>query len=150
MGILKQMLVRIFQNELKAYFMKNLIWRYVLLCLLFTACIHNSSQSDVNIDLDPFVIMAANASCADKANRLYLIDEKLVFWVVEGSCSDASFNYRLFYKNPENVVCYTQDSIAGPQSKCLEKYQQLFATVVANLDESDLGLGVDYEVKQIS
>ena len=130
--------------------MKSLMWSYISLCLFFTACIDNSSQANVNIDLDPFIIMVENATCADKVNQLYLIDEELVFWAVEGNCSDASFNYRLFDKTPENIACYTQDSIAGPQSKCLEKYQSLFDTIIANLGKSDLGLGADHKVKQLS
>ena len=144
----------------KLHFMKSLIWHHTLLCLLFTACIPNPSQSvsepevnppqpEVSIDLDSFVAMVATANCADIANHLYLIDEKLVFWLVEGNCGDASFNYRLFDESPNNAVCFEEESFVGILYDCLEKYKQLFNTIVANLDKSDLGLGVNHKVKQI-
>lgn len=111
----------------------------------------NFYETEVTIELGNFQEMARNTTtCADIRNELFVIDNQMVFWAVEGNCMDASYAYTLFGKNPQEVLCKKYDSIAGPQEYCNEEgVQKIFQVIINNLDSDDLGLGWNHQVRQI-
>jgi hypothetical protein len=42
-----------------------------------------------------FINLAKDASCANTKNRLFVIDQKQVFWDKAGSCADAAYSQTL-------------------------------------------------------
>jgi hypothetical protein len=98
----------------------------------------------------PYVEMARQAECADIRNRLYVIDQTLVFADRAGSCADAGYSQTLFGKTIDQVLCVNHDSIAGPMKNCSDpSYQALFDTIITHLDEPDLGLDASHTVQQL-
>lgn len=100
-----------------------------------------SPTANVSIDLQPFLDIARSASCADRQNRLYVIDDRYVFWAVQGYCDDAGYANILYGVTPQQKLCASADSIAGPQYTCQPDLEVLFQTILDNLDRPDLGLG---------
>jgi hypothetical protein len=115
--------------------------------LLVAGCTPTPAGPSSAVDLEPFMALAKAAGCADTRNRLYLIDDQLVFRDIAGNCSDAAYSQTLFGSTPDQVLCTFHDSIAGPRKDCPDEgYLDLFDTIVANLDAADLGLGPDHTV----
>ena len=123
-----------------------------VISLLLAGCIFfGPVKRHHGVDLAPFKDMAKTASCADTHNRLFLIDDQLVFWDIAGSCADASYSQMLYDRTPDQVLCTYHDSIAGPMKNCQdEQYRTMFDTITANLDQPDLGLGPDHTVQPVS
>lgn len=118
--------------------------------LLVAGCGDESPEPLSEIDLIPFKEMAKSADCADIRNRLFLIDGQQVLWDREGSCPDNAYSQTLFGSTVDNVLCDLHDSIAGPVSSCRDDlYGSMFDTIIANLDEPDLGLGPEHTVQVI-
>ncbi len=106
---------------------------------------------ETSIELDNFKDMARNATCADITNKLFIIDNKMVFWVVEGNCPDASYTYTLYGKSPEEIFCKKYDSIAGSQEKCNnDDYQEIFQKITDNFDTNNLGLDENHKVTEVN
>ena len=98
----------------------------------------------------PFVESARGAACSDVRNRLFVIDDALVFADRAGSCPDASYRMELFGRSVDKVLCVKHDSIAGPMKSCSEPgYETLFETITTHLEEPDLGLGASHTVQQL-
>jgi hypothetical protein len=104
-----------------------------------------------SINLAPFRALARNSDCADKKNRLFLIDGQLVFWDRESNCADASYARALYGRTVEHLICDSMDSIAGPRGTCRDPgpYAGLFDIILKNLDANDLGLGSQHTVKPV-
>ena len=103
-----------------------------------------------DFDLEPFKEQARNSDCADIRNRLFLIDEAMVFSEQEGNCVDAAYSQVLYGTSPDEVLCFRRDSVGGVQEGCNDNsISQMFDTIVANLDRPDLGLDPDHQVEQI-
>lgn len=111
----------------------------------------NSLQPPLSAaDTAKFIAVAKASACSDIRNRLFLIDQKNVFWERAGNCADASYARTLFGQTPETVLCSSADSIAGPRISCSdEAARALFATISQNLAQPDLGLGGAHQVQQI-
>ena len=78
------------------------------------------------VDFKAF-INAKSQTCADKANKAYLIQKKMVFTAREGNCPDNSYFFGLYGNTPQEVFCTSHDSIAGPMEKCENPaYQEIF------------------------
>jgi hypothetical protein len=102
------------------------------------------------VDFAPFQKLARSGGCNDKRNRLFLIDDQLVFWDEEGNCSDAAYSQTLYGSTPDQVLCVFHDSIAGPVRKCQDqRYQGMFNTMTDNLSKPDLGLGPGHTVQPV-
>jgi hypothetical protein len=115
----------------------------IVLAVIFTG---GGSQ----VDLSGFRQMAGQAPCADLANRLFVIDDQFVFWERRGNCADASFEQQLFGTTADELLCERHDSIAGPIERCPEpEFEPMFLTIVANLEQPDLGLGPERKVVQV-
>ncbi len=102
------------------------------------------------VNLAPFKELARTSSCADIRNRLFVIDNQLVFWDVAGNCADASYSQMLYGSTPDQMLCIFHDSIAGPKRSCQdERYKGIFDTITANLNKADLGLGPGHTVQPV-
>ena len=112
----------------------------------------NSSERRTVLAPDPrpFEEMARQSDCADRTNRLFLIDGALVFWDKAGTCADAAYSQTLFGATPQDLLCRYGDSIAGPQRECRDpRFEKLFDIILTHLDEPDLGLGPGHTVRPI-
>jgi len=119
--------------------------------LLLASCAGDSGEPTSAVDLAPFKELAKAGACADIRNRLFLIDDQLVFWDRAGNCADAAYGEALYGSTPDQVLCVAHDSIAGPVKECPdEQYRDLFETITANLDKPDLGLGSGHTVQPVS
>ena len=126
------------------------LWAFVTVALLALGCRDLQTESPNTIDLTPFKQLARTSDCSDVQNRLFLIDRTLVLWDRKGSCPDASYLVRLSGSTVDQILCELSDSIAGPVKNCRDdRYKEIFATIIVNLDEPDLGLGCDHVVEQI-
>lgn len=109
-----------------------------------------TKASDAVIALEPFKALASKAECADIRNRLFLIDNKLVFWDRQGNCADHAYGQQLFGHHIDQVLCLYHDSLLGPMKRCYdERYRALFETLIANLTKANLGLASEHQVERI-
>lgn len=133
----------------------------VLLAMAISGCGGGSNLIEASQVVQPlvaatlatsaFVQLATGASCANLSNRLFVIDQKQVFWDKAGTCADASYSQVLFGDKPETILCSTADSIAGPRTICNDQqFKTLFETMTKNLDKADLGLGAGHTVQQVT
>ena len=108
------------------------------------------TDKETDSDLETFKARARSAHCADRKNRLFLIDRELVFWHREGNCPDASYSLILYDRANGQVLCSLTDSIAGPiKTINNNEYENLFETIIDNLEKSNLGLSSDHRVEEI-
>jgi hypothetical protein len=98
----------------------------------------------------------ATTSCAEIRNRVFSIQNtaqpELRFSLLDqaGTCADAGYQQVLFGGDGDNVLCSNADSIAGPRKSCAAAaYTAMFDTILANLDQDDLGLGAGYHVGEL-
>ncbi len=103
------------------------------------------------LDTTEFVTMARGASCTDLRNRLFVIDEKRVFWDRAGNCPDNGYTQALFASSAKTALCSVSDSIAGPRTTCSdETVREQFSTMLKNLDKADFGLGSSHTVRAVN
>jgi hypothetical protein len=110
-------------------------------------------DQSVPLVLNPqeFIDIANGASCADLRNRLFVIDQKHVFWDKASNQADASFSQVLFGNNPHIILCSRADSVNGPRTFYNdEEYRTLFQTISENVDRQDLGLGRWHHIQQLT
>jgi len=123
----------------------------VALAMGIGGCGGSPREASPEVDLSPFRDLARSSDCTDIKNRLFLIDDTLVLWDRQGQCPDASYLVRLSNGTTESVLCELHDSIAGPLKECPdEQYSALFETIIANLDEPDLGLGPGHTITPVA
>lgn len=98
-----------------------------------------------------FIKMAQAAGCAEQRNRLFMIDNKMVYWERAGNCPDNSYQRTLYGPTTEAVLCTQYDSIAGPFTSCANSTnRELFDIILKNRDAADLGLAASgHKVEQI-
>jgi hypothetical protein len=88
-----------------------------------------------------FIKLAQAANCSDIKNRLFMIDNKQVFWDRAGNCPDNSYGRTLFGASLAQIECISADSVSGPRTFCAnDQSQALFDTILKHLDQPDLGL----------
>nr|WP_315487182.1 protease complex subunit PrcB family protein [uncultured Undibacterium sp.] len=125
--------------------------------VILSACGGGDNKTEKDIVKNPapivtsdFINLAKDASCANIKNRLFVIDQKQVFWDKAGSCADAAYSQTLYGATPQTILCSNADSIAGPRLTCSDtSSESLFKTMLRNLDKADLGLGSQHQVQQI-
>lgn len=111
------------------------------------SCVYGEYDQDIEV----FKAQARRAECSDSINRLFLIDNKLVFWQVGGNCPDAGYGLTLYDKRSHQILCSEHGTIAGPRITINdENYKQLFDTMTQNLETPNLGLSSDHRVEEIS
>jgi hypothetical protein len=102
------------------------------------------------ISIESFKTLVRPANCAQTRNELYVIDDKMVFWLRQGNCPDNSYAYTLYARNPQQPLCVQKDSIAGPDTSCVDdNYAALFNTITGNLNDIKLGLDAGHSVEKI-
>ena len=128
--------------------MRSIIVVLAAVLTLSAGCNNDSTTSE--IDLTAFKAMAASADCDDIRNRLFLIDERMVFWDREGSCADGHYTLVLA-ETVDTFLCERHESIGGPNTtQCtVESYRDMFETMIHNLDDPQLGLGPGHGVEPI-
>jgi len=120
----------------------------VMIVLLLINLINPEPAEMPTINTEPFITLAnEEAPCRDVRNDLYLIENSMVFWAVEGACFDASYSYTLYGSDPSIVLCKSYDSITGVVYECDEGFQEMFGTIMNNLDKNDLGLETVKKIK---
>ena len=122
---------------------------FLLAPILLGGCTIGSKNPDpptVSLEMQPFRELMQNASCADSTNRLYVIDDRLIFWTKTGLCDDGSYAHVLFDTTPDQELCSVKDSFVGPLTNCQPEFEVMFATILANLNQPDLGLGAEHQV----
>lgn len=118
--------------------------------LIILACGSGPTRTTREIDLAPFKDLAKSSDCSETRNRLFLIDRALVLWDREGTCVDAAYLVRLHAGAIDQVLCELRDSIAGQVKVRRDlRFQEMFETIVANLEAPDLGLGPRHTVQAI-
>lgn len=128
----------------------NLLLATPMIFLLAVGCIAKPTPPPSSLDLVPFQEMAADAACSEEVNKLFLIDDALVFWEIKGACADAAYSFILFGSSPDELLCRFNDSIAGPMKECMDTtYQTLFEMILDHSEEADLGLGSEHTVQPI-
>ena len=115
----------------------------------FASAAQSEALNPEDTFLKPFISLAKEATCAETRNRLYLIDGQYVFHSTEGWCSDAGYSHTLYGTSPQERFCYLEDSFVGPLSSCEPALNELFNTILENLDKPDLGLGEEHSVEII-
>lgn len=119
--------------------------------LMILGCGSGPTRTPSEIDLVPFKDLARSSDCSDTRNRLFLIDGSLVLWDRMGSCVDAAYLVRLNAGAIDRVLCEARDSIAGQQKVCHDlRFQEMFETIIVNLEAPDLGLGPGHTVQAIA
>ena len=125
----------------------------VIICVLLvsaTGCQRGQPVQTLAPEWASFVELARKAECSDIRNRLFVIDQTLVFADHAGNCADASYSQILFGKTVDAVLCVNHDSIAGPVKNCADpSYAALFDTITTHLDAPDLGLGSSHTVQPL-
>lgn len=134
--------------------MNRITWRRragVFAAALAAACSTNGGgiTPPAHPELDPFREEARTASCAEKVNRLFLIDGRFVLWHREGACPDASYAVSLFGLTPDEPLCGLHDSIGGPVRFCDEEHAALFDWILENHNAPDFTLQPDHTVEPI-
>ena len=115
-----------------------------------SGCSRGHSSVQAAPELAPFVELARKTECADDRRRLFVIDNVLVFFDRAGDCPDNSYSETLFGGSVDEVLCASHNSIAGPVTECHDAaFRELFETIIAHLDEPDLGLGSRHTVHQV-
>lgn len=101
-------------------------------------------------------VAQGSTSCAGIRNRVLLIqnnaqpDQRVVLLDQAGRCADAAYRQILFGAEGDNVLCSNEQTIAGPRKSCpVPAHAAVFETILANLEEEDLGLGSGYHVGQV-
>ena len=118
--------------------------------LLSIGCQNEPPASAVNVA--PFIAMARAAECTEVSNRLFVIDQRSVFWDRRGvSCIDGLYSLTLYGSTPDVILCERHDAIGGGNvTNCPdESYRGMFETMRANLDQPDLGLGSAHSVQTV-
>ena len=108
-----------------------------------------STAQTNTIQLEPFISMAEDATCAESRNQIYLIDGQYIFHSTEGWCMDAGYSHTLYEASLQERLCYQEDSFAGQLTSCEPSLTELFEIILENLDQPDLGLRQEHSVKII-
>lgn len=127
---------------------------YVLLLVLAVSTVHCNDEGTnpkTTINMDPFIAMAKASGCSDQSNKLYTIDNSMVFWGVSGSnCPDHSYKLVLFGADTGKVYCKKNDSYGGPVEFVNDStYLVLFHTIITNQSDDKLGLDLTHSVVNV-
>lgn len=102
------------------------------------------------LDTASFVAAARTEHCADIRNRLFVVDQKYVFWDRAGNCADNAYAQSLYGASLDKLLCAQSDSIMGPRSSCSdESARSLFDTLVKNREVAGLGLDSGHVVEEV-
>jgi hypothetical protein len=110
----------------------------------------DSNGTGNQISLAPFIQAAKESVCHEIRNRLFLIDQHLVFWDRAGNCPDNSYAQILYADSPNVILCERHDSIGGEVKTYRDlQYKTLFDTAASNIDQPNLGLDGSHTIQAI-
>jgi hypothetical protein len=125
----------------------------------FISCTSEVARPQTTINMEPFIAMAKKATvCAEQTNKLFAIDDSLVFWQREGYCNDAAYEYTLFGIDTTIVYCQKHDSFAGEMIKVRDSFYLPLFNIITSIDtltgrlptdKPDLGLVRIHSVIQV-
>ncbi len=150
---------RLFYKQVCPFFCFLALWNFSnvpLACAasaknLSTGVVALSATLSTNLPAAAFIQMAKESPCHQIKNRLFVIDNKVIFWDRAGRCPDNAHEQTLFGNSPDTILATSYDSIAGPRKTVNdEKYRVMYDTILENLDQPDLGLGKKHQVKALS
>jgi hypothetical protein len=119
-----------------------------LTALVLAGCAGPRPAPEERIDTAAFIALAVQAPCAGTGNRLFAIDDKLVFWDRGASCQDQVL--RLYGTSASKPLCVNIVSAQGTYTNCSnDSVRALFETILANRQAADLGMGAGHTVTQI-
>ncbi len=72
-----------------------------------------------------------------------------MFWTSEGYCDDGGYTHVLYGKSIQDKLCSLEDSFVGPLPSCEPAFNEMFETILQNLDQPNLGLGTEHTVTSI-
>jgi hypothetical protein len=125
--------------------LKTMLAALPLLATLLSACA--VLRPGTPIDTVPFVAQAKEAPCAGSGNRVFVIDQRYVYWDRGASCQDQV--QRLYGSTVNELLCY-QFSAAHLAPVCsTPAVRELFDTILANRADPRLGLGAGHIVVQL-
>lgn len=128
--------------------LKNILAVMPLLALLLAGCVITPPLPDEHPDPALFVAMAGRSACAGSANRLFVIDNRYVYWDRGASCQDQT--QRLYGNTTEQLLCVQADSNKIPYTNCIDaSVRTLFDTILGNRQAADLGLGARHTVTEL-
>jgi hypothetical protein len=116
---------------------------------------HCDTESDTTLYIPLFVdyIYSLSKNFSNVTNHMFVIDSTCVFWLFEHGENDSKWTERFLYvKEPANEVANSRkagESESGVDCKD-PKYCELFSTILANLSDPNLGLGVGHKVEEIA
>ncbi len=95
-------------------------------------------QKTPRVDIEAFQKRAQTAGCASKLNKLFLIDNRMVYWQqASDQCSDARYANVLFGGTPDTVLCSDADSIAGPRQNCVDANTKIIFNCMGRIINGD-------------
>lgn len=131
-------------------FMRSIL--LIAFCMLFSGCIEHRHQDRYpeSVPIASFIEMAQQSKCHDLKNKLYIIDNHLVYWERAGNCTDNGFGKKLFGDSTHVLLCEQYDSINGPKIIYYnESFHGMFDTILAHSDQPNLGLPWSHDVQEI-
>ena len=119
--------------------------------LWFLSCKNAVEAPQTTIDMKPFITNAKQALCARDVNKLFAIDDSMVFYQIEDwGCNDWAYRYHLYGTMPSIMFCSLEDNIRGSQEIIYDStYLEIFHTITSNVNKKDLGLGAFHTVIQV-
>ena len=123
-----------------------LFWNYHKITIHMSSDQSSTQSPSVN-DPSPETMSAAIVAISSEvkdgmypAQKIFIIDNSLIFVRRDGLTPDSGYSHLLFDMNRKKICSYT-DSIKGPQLECADPSKaELFTTIVHNLNEQKLGL----------
>lgn len=114
-----------------------------LFALLLAGCV--GPRPLPAVDPATFIALATQSPCANGGNRLFIIDQRYVFWDRGASCQDQV--QRLYGARASAPLCLHVTSATGPYTSCSDPAARaMFDTILANRQAVDLGLGSGHAV----
>lgn len=125
--------------------LKNIAAALPLLALFLTGCAGIGQEPDEKPDPSLFIALADQAPCPGNANRLFVIDNRYVYWYRGAACDNQA--QRLYGSTTDNLLCVQVGSDEAASTTCADvSVRALFDTILANRQAADLGLGAGHAV----
>lgn len=130
------------------YLAAGFVFLSALLCSSLITAQQKESFRLTEKEIAKQIQLAKKEPCADVENKLYLINNRFIYWLRKGNCSDNNFAYYLIGKGLKEL-CSNIETIDGPKTKYTPGMKELFNKIIAHSEETNLGLNSTYTVKLI-
>lgn len=128
--------------------LKNYVASMPLLALMLAGCVGIIIPAPQRVDNAPFISLLQQAPCANGDNRLFVIDNRYVYWDRGASCQDQV--QRLYGATTEALLCVHGDAPGGAYTDCrAPSVRGMFQIIINNRHKADLGLGAGHSVMEV-